>query len=175
MCARPHIKNATFGGKAGVLPNSDRDGYKSLEGKEHSRKTFIINKASKSPLKTIKCRGCDADIPIFFGEYNKNFCSVDCRANYYKTHGKERVNVKAKCATCLQLFDASPDQARRIKKELVVFCSLPCRQKHNARKGPGSHSTWKTVRYARKKRSLCSKKHQNKDCPNGPPASSGKK
>jgi hypothetical protein len=146
MCARPHIKEAKFIGEGSRNPGGIQgDGYKSLEGKEHFRKSLIINKASADVIETRKCLECGGDVPVYFGEHAKKFCSIQCRGVYYNSHGKERVNVKLKCAVCSKGFDASPDQARRNKKGKVSVCSLSCRQKLNAPKGVGSHSTWRTV------------------------------
>jgi hypothetical protein len=145
MCARPHIKKAKFVG-GGNRSGIQGDGYKSLEGKEHIKKSWIINSTTGGILATRKCLECGRDAPVSFGEYAKKFCSVSCREKYYKSHGKERVSLKLSCCVCSNEFDASPDQARRNKKGMVSVCSLSCRQKLNAPKGVGSHSTWRTVK-----------------------------
>jgi endogenous inhibitor of DNA gyrase (YacG/DUF329 family) len=146
MCARPHIKNAKFNGNGPKNPTGKQgDGYISLEGKEHAHKSYVVNKALATPVKIIKCSMCGKDVTVFFNSHNTKFCSVLCRTEYYKTHEKERVGVKLKCAMCSVEFSASASQARRNKKGLATFCSLPCKQKSNAPRGIGSHSTWKNV------------------------------
>jgi len=151
MCARPHIKDAKFpeNMKRGRGKGEKRE-YQSLERSEHFKKSFIINTISKPIIGTTKCLNCGNDMPIKFGGWNKRFCGIPCREEYYKKHVKERLGVKAVCEVCSKEFHSSPDQARRVKKGLPVTCSLHCRQVLNTPKGVGSHSGWDTVKNAKR-------------------------
>jgi hypothetical protein len=96
--------------------------YRSLEGREHSRKASALLKNALSG-KSLPCRTCMKSVPQgYFGQ--KLYCSTKCRSAYYLKKNRCHEVV---CFHCGAEFIGSRDQKKRFDKNGQVFCSFRCR------------------------------------------------
>lgn len=99
-----------------------RENYKSLEGKEHAKKS-----RAESPQfsgKFLPCRECGIEVPqLYYGK--KMYCSPTCRSKWYSHQNVD----ECQCAFCGKQFVGSRRQTSRYKKALPVCCGTACRCK----------------------------------------------
>lgn len=111
--------------KLGTGMQKERTTYKSMEGKEHRVKSYIIkNATSEKPLRI--CKGCRVTFrqSTVFGK--AKFHSIPCRTKYYKTHRPTPMLYTLSCVVCGTEFEGSSGQRRKAEKGITICCSHGC-------------------------------------------------
>ncbi len=106
--------------------------YRSNEGREHAMKSALMRSALPSTLPERKCMGCGCMFQPSAMGYSAKFCSIPCRAKTYAELIRDKRH-KMTCSQCRKDFLGNANQARRDSLNLIVVCSLHCRQLLNAK------------------------------------------
>jgi hypothetical protein len=105
---------------------ASRDGYRSLEEKEHGIKVRTVLKTVPPDRPARACRQCGTPVAQpYFGI--RLYCSTKCRIAYYAQQGKEELS----CAHCGTRFIGNRAQVLRSNRGLLVCCSADCRNQLN--------------------------------------------
>lgn len=111
-------------------PPTKRQEYKSLEGKEHHRKTRSLSGVGPDRV----CLGCSCKF-IQSSSYGRTlFHSAKCRDEYYKTKGFHSELHALSCVNCGSEFLGRYSSWIRANAGRPVVCSMACRQSMNGGK-----------------------------------------
>lgn len=109
-----------------------KDTYRSLEGREHQKKTRALLGDADSN-KSFICEGCSGTFKqnSYFGK--TKFHSIECRNLFYKGKNKLRP-YKLSCVVCGDLFNGSRQQYLSAQVGNPVVCGHSCKGKINGSK-----------------------------------------